>query len=314
MKNSGYACSAKLNVVALAALLVLVVTPPGVTSAGLDPVIDQEQVEWNIGASLGNNGYAQSFTPTMSVLAKVELQLVVWHEALGMVEMRIYGDDGTGYPDISTVLASQMLVPGPGAVDNGVVVDGWFIADFDDIDVIPGQRYYIWADTPFGVLPSGNWRQADGSIDSAYENLYEDGEAWVFVAIVGHGFAVPEADFTFRTYSYSVEVLDCEIDVKPEMLNLRSGSGVITSIVNAPEYYSVCDIDLSSIALNGVAPSPEYSAVTGDFDGDGELELRLKFDRAAILSTLDMGLNTLTLTGLISGLPMQGETNVLVRG
>jgi len=170
-------------------------------------LVDQSQTLYNIWAMIYNNGHAQSFVPSHNMLSRVDVLLQLGSGVLDYVKFKIFQDDGTGFPDTSVVLASAELVPGPDVIWDGFEYTGWYIADFADIEVNVGQRYYIWVDIIYGSPEwKGKWGVADGHGDPAYHDLYPRGEAWTFVYVLPTPSKDPTNDFTFKTYYSHIPV------------------------------------------------------------------------------------------------------------
>ena len=51
---------------------------------------------------------------------------------------------------------------------------------------------------------------------------------------------------------------------------------------------------VSTVMLNGIVPYEHKPTKIGDYDGDGILDLMVKFDRTEITSLLSVGVVTLT--------------------
>lgn len=116
--------------------------------------------------------------------------------------------------------------------------------------------------------------------------------------------------------------IEADVDFCPDSLNLRSNGKWITGYIELPESYDVTNINVSSILLNGTIPvalsSPSQIA---DCDGDGVLELMVKFDRAAVQSYIlshavfkdRFAEATLTLTGkLNTGIEFEGNDTMRI--
>lgn len=111
----------------------------------------------------------------------------------------------------------------------------------------------------------------------------------------------------FASNVHSFEVLPAlapaTVDVKPETLNKGSNGKWVTAYIELPEH-NVTDIDIGTVELNGVPAvnDPQYGFVSDpaikDRDGDGNVELMVKFPRDAVADTLETGDNvTVTVTG-----------------
>jgi hypothetical protein len=116
------------------------------------------------------------------------------------------------------------------------------------------------------------------------------------------------------------------IDIDPDVLNLKSKGKWITAYIEFPEGYNVSGIDVLSIILNGTI-SVDLNAPTaiGDYDGNGILDLTVKFDRAEVISYILTNIDvakllderfitaTLTVTGkLHNGTPFQGSDTIRI--
>lgn len=77
-------------------------------------------------------------------------------------------------------------------------------------------------------------------------------------------------------------VLFADVDIIPNVINLKSKGKWITAHVELPNEYDVTDIDIGTVLLNDVIPAAEHPNAIGDHDGDGVLDLMMKFDRAAV--------------------------------
>ena len=84
-------------------------------------------------------------------------------------------------------------------------------------------------------------------------------------------------------------VLMLMLDVHPEALNLRSWGQWVTCYIELPEGYSVADVDVGSLRLQGVIPCAAQPVTIGDYDSDGIPDLMVKFDRSALCSHLTAG-------------------------
>jgi len=105
----------------------------------------------------------------------------------------------------------------------------------------------------------------------------------------------------------NISSADCAVAMgftfAPDVLNLRSRGRWVTGYLEPPAGYSASDIDVGSIRLNGlVGVASDAPAEIGDFDGDGGLDLTVKFDRAAVATTVGPGNAVLVrVSGLVAG-------------
>ena len=108
------------------------------------------------------------------------------------------------------------------------------------------------------------------------------------------------------------EEMSAEIDIDPDILNLKSKGRWITAYIELPEDYNASDIDISTVVLNGEIPAELHPTEIGDYDTDGIIDLMVKFDRASIIELLDTGEVTLTITGEVNGTPFEGNDTIKV--
>ena len=109
-------------------------------------------------------------------------------------------------------------------------------------------------------------------------------------------------------------VIEATVDIDPDTLNLKSKGKWITCYIELPEGYDVADIDVSTVVLNDLVPAESRPTGILDHDGDGVLELMVKFSRSGvqgILGTADQA--ELTVTGeLADGTPFEGTDTIRV--
>jgi len=242
-------------------------------------LVDQSQTLYNVWAMIYNQGHAQSFVPSHNMLSRVDVLLQLSSGALDYIEFKIFRDDGTGFPDTSVVLATAELVPGPDVVWDGFEYTGWYIADFADIEVTVGQRYYIWVDITYGSPEwKGKWGVADGHGDPAYYDLYPNGEAWTFVYILPTPSKDIANDFTFKTYypriarTWTVDddgpadfhTIQAAIDVALDGDTIHVASGTYNENVNVYKSVSVVGAGASVTIVNASNENDYVFFVTAD--------------------------------------------------
>jgi hypothetical protein len=83
-----------------------------------------------------------------------------------------------------------------------------------------------------------------------------------------------------------VMVLASDMKFVPRSLNLTSQGQWVGCHIPAPEGYEATDINIPSLRLNGVV-SPDGPISFEDTDGDGTVDLVVKFPRADVIATLE---------------------------
>ena len=130
---------------------------------------------------------AQSFKPSMNTLTKVSLLLFKYGEPKGLwVSIRNDLNDS----DLTTAYIS-------GDEISNKVLGIWYEFNFPEIDVIPGENYYI--------ICSLEGRISGSAIFWVYgnNNPYSDGQPWYNYNWTWEEFNIPDtnnADFCFKTY------------------------------------------------------------------------------------------------------------------
>jgi hypothetical protein len=104
----------------------------------------------------------------------------------------------------------------------------------------------------------------------------------------------------------SQEVIEAVIDIHPETLNLKSKGNWITCYVEAPEGYTIENIDAASTIINDIGGIPtdielERSNIEDD---EGEPVLMIKFSRSAVQQVIQdnslQGDVEITVSGLLT--------------
>ncbi|MCX6012790.1 MAG: hypothetical protein NTV30_05155 [Chloroflexi bacterium] len=86
-------------------------------------------------------------------------------------------------------------------------------------------------------------------------------------------------------------VMASKVNIDPNTLNLKSkgGSNSFTVYIELPAGYNVNQINVSTVRLNvnGILIAAQLTPTSvGDYDGDGILEVMVKFDRQQIITAL----------------------------
>jgi len=106
-------------------------------------------------------------------------------------------------------------------------------------------------------------------------------------------------DFIFREPVPST--IEAKVCINPDTLNLKSKGEWVTAYIELPEGYNVNNINVSSILLNNTVLDPSAPTAIGDYDGNGTLDLMVKFDRAGVISYILANVN---MTQLLEERPM----------
>ena len=109
-------------------------------------------------------------------------------------------------------------------------------------------------------------------------------------------------------------VIEATVDIDPDTLNLKSKGKWITCYIELQEGYDVADIDVSTIMLNDQVPAESQPTGILDHDGDGIVELMVKFSRSAVQGLLGAADEAeLTVTGELSdGTLFEGTDTIRV--
>ena len=152
-------------------------------------VIDQQNkggIQFSYGVT-GTYIIAQSFTPTLETLSKVELLLFAENQYGYDLSISIRSDLNSN--DLTTVSVSD---------ENFKSYRSWIEFDFTDIQVNPGERYYIvWQYHEFFARPPVFWCVNDQLFPSEQAYIFE-GSEWDEFTYESY----QDCDFLFRTYGY----------------------------------------------------------------------------------------------------------------
>jgi len=152
--------------------------------------LDQYQLEMDSSGPIGREPdsphkyyiVAQGFTPTKSILTRVEL--MVSKNVTTTYDLTLAIRDNLTGPDLTSISKNPDSIP--------TDIFSWIEFDFDNIKVTPGKTYYIVCST---IDASGNWYAWGVKMDDVYPNgtilWSEDGQEW---------YNFSPADATFKTY------------------------------------------------------------------------------------------------------------------
>lgn len=206
---------------------------------------------------------------------------------------------------------------------DGVVGLVYFEGDFDSPRLLVGEFpigewLTIGAELDFATQTASVWLNGEVAATGVPIQPQEfDDPVWGHVVL--NRFAVAESSWiggrTGVIYVDDVVILDsivqsaveADVDISPAKFNLKGRGRYLNCHIELPEGYSVLDIDVASLLLNGVvAPAPMPVSI-GDYDYDGVPDMTVKFDRQAFLSTLSPGEQEVSVDGcLIDTTPLVG--------
>ena len=176
--------------------------------------------------------------------------------------------------------------------------DGVQVATYESDDVIPDN---------YPDMFIGRW-----SWDWGTSNQYLDGAADE-VKIYNSALTADEIKEHYEA-GLRCLLVPATIDIDPDTLNLKNNGKWITAYIELPEGYSVPDINVSTILLNGTIYAELKPAEIGDYDEDGIPDRMVKFNRSAIQNILEVGDEVeITITGeLYDGTPFEGSDTIRV--
>ncbi len=106
-------------------------------------------------------------------------------------------------------------------------------------------------------------------------------------------------------------IAPADIDIQPDPFDRASPEPVFIGYIEVPGY-SLDQVVLSTVTANGVAANPSPISI-GDRNGNGTPDLRLEFDRAALIRTLPQeGRGSITVTGAIGQMQFEGTDRIEV--
>jgi len=103
---------------------------------------------------------------------------------------------------------------------------------------------------------------------------------------------IPTQPYIVRlTETEIIPIIPSTVDLNPNTLNLKSEGEWITVYIELPvgHGYSISQIDLGSVMLNGQVQAEIKPTEIGDYDNDGIPDLMVKFNRSAVHAILEAG-------------------------
>ncbi len=115
--------------------------------------------------------------------------------------------------------------------------------------------------------------------------------------------------FGLDTFADPETILPAVIHMEPDPIDRATLAADVVGYIEVPGY-SLDPIVPGSIAANGVSPAM-IPIVIGDHDGNGVPDMRVEFDRTALLATLPVdGAGTVALSGLLGTRQFEGSAVV----
>lgn len=217
-------------------------------------------------------------------------------------------------------------------VYDGIFSIGLPIADFDYSPSEPHVGDEITFNASKSYKPGGTiviyeWDLGDGTAKIYIEGVnltditmhsYSEAKDYSVKLTVTDNFGLKgsiEKTIKVRTEIPPPTVVTATIDIDPDTLNLKSKGKWITAYIELPEGYTVGDIDISTVKLNGEISAELHPTELSDYDEDGIPDLMVKFDRQALIQLLSAEESTLTITGEVNGTPFKGSdtTRVIIK-
>jgi len=144
---------------------------------------DQIQREIDYGAYITNNWLAQSFVPSLNTLSKVELAIGSYGSK-DPPPLNLYIRDNLSGDDLAEC---SLAIP---EIEYGGYA--WYAFDFDDLEVLPGNTYYIICEKVMNWGYVWKWKQSDCyPLGEAFHS--DDGNHWRI-------FSHTPVDFSFVTW------------------------------------------------------------------------------------------------------------------
>ena len=151
---------------------------------------------------------------------------------------------------------------------------------------------------------------------------YQDYARAIAIDAIGDLYVTGKSYRTSSSSSYTTikyegygnpSVLSADINIDPNTLNLKSKGRWITCYIELPEDYNINEIDITAISLEEILPCAlemGHSLPVGDNDGNGLLELSIKFDRSEVEDILLPGTHNFKVTGeLTDGTVFEGYSD-----
>ena len=113
----------------------------------------------------------------------------------------------------------------------------------------------------------------------------------LLLCVLGLLVAIPIAQATISAENQSIvasditTAIEVSIDIRPNTLHSYSRGHFVTCYIAAPDGYSIYNIDVTTISLEGLPVLPDETGFI-DHDLDGTCDLMVKFSRADLFTLL----------------------------
>jgi hypothetical protein len=194
------------------------------STSGPEEIIDQQFQNDSFQASLHSNVMlAQSFIPTLSPLTKIDIKINKPRKTESPLSISVK-------KNISQAALASVLIP----AESIPFFSYWIMADISDIEVIPGETYYIVVSTSSPSETPYRWFYGYGEENDPYPDgkmyrSFDGGSTWEKIET-----EFDYVDATFRTYSYKSQTdMVCDgffnwTEVQPGQDNL-TGSFIVSN-------------------------------------------------------------------------------------
>jgi hypothetical protein len=119
-----------------------------------------------------------------------------------------------------------------------------------------------------------------------------------------------------QTNMDSAQFVDAQVSIRPKVLNLNSRPKWVIASIKVPGY-SINEIDVSSITLNGVIPASVEKKMGSDgknkIKGEKSSSLLVRFDRKQVLKMVEPGKALFVITGKVADKQFKASEFVTIR-
>lgn len=267
----------------------VIAAPPQIDEPGLNLIpnsLEKEAAETSIIFYANSKALSRSYA---RYLAAIRTQDAKW-AGIHLAATNYFLDHCANLADeLATILTSiEPTIPNPSNEQIADIRSNLTILGLPSIeaDILRREGY---TDAEIGDIASA-MSSANDSFFYSYKTLSETAQS-VTNAINATLNTLPE--------SPAGHVL-AKINMDPDTLNRLSTGRYITCYVSLPSEFDPGQIDLSSILLNDIHHIAAPNSEILDYNGDGILDLMVKFDRKTVIEDLTAGNNSIVISGKLS--------------